>query len=267
MKSKLAELRELREKLNISASGLENIKENEVAILVSNHSCLMDIFYVPCVIDKDIISLISSRLMYKNDTLRKNVVNKYLNGFPIEAHGGKVYSQMCLDYSAKLLKDGHILSIFPEGAYIEDDGNIYKGRTGAARILFSSISDEFKPSIIPVSIKIDGEIEELDNYFPTDNDVKINILEPIDYDEEYYNYSNTDNENEKNMCLHHVTETAMRRIASSIGKKYIDKYIELFPKNNVIYQDGETIKTEHAQNVEYVYRYKRELDSIIKNYS
>ena len=50
MKSKLAELRELREKLNISASGLENIKENEVAILVSNHSCLMDIFYVPCVI-------------------------------------------------------------------------------------------------------------------------------------------------------------------------------------------------------------------------
>ena len=59
----------------------------------------------------------------------------------------------------------------------------------------------------------------------------------------------------------------MRRIASSIGKKYIDKYIELFPKNNVIYQDGETIKTEHAQNVEYVCRYKRELDSIIKNYS
>ena len=97
MKSKLDELRELREKLNISVSGLENIKENEVAILVSNHSCLMDIFYVPCVIDKDIISLISSRLMYKNDTLRKNVVNKYLNGFPIEAHGGKVYSQMCLD--------------------------------------------------------------------------------------------------------------------------------------------------------------------------
>ena len=83
MISKLDELRELREKLNISVNGLENIKENKSAILVSNHSCLMDIFYVPCVIDKDIISLISSRLMYKNDTLRKNVVNKYLNGFPI----------------------------------------------------------------------------------------------------------------------------------------------------------------------------------------
>ena len=68
---------------------------------------------------------------------------------------------MCLEYSAKLLKDGHILSIFPEGAYIEDDGNIYKGRTGAARILFSSIGDEFKPSIIPVAIKIDGKIEEV----------------------------------------------------------------------------------------------------------
>ncbi len=71
MISKLDELRELREKLNISVNGLENIKENKSAILVSNHSCLMDIFYVPCVIDKDIISLISSRLMYKNDTLRK----------------------------------------------------------------------------------------------------------------------------------------------------------------------------------------------------
>lgn len=267
MISKLDELRELREKLNISVNGLENIKENKSAILVSNHSCLMDIFYVPCVIDKDIISLISSRLMYKNDTLRKNVVNKYLNGFPIEAHGGIVYSQMCLEYSAKLLKDGHILSIFPEGAYIEDDGNIYKGRTGAERILFSSIGDEFKPSIIPVAIKIDGKIEELDNYFPTDNEAKINILEPVNYEEIYYNYINTDSRKEKNLCLHQVTETAMRRIANSIGKNYIDEYIELFPKNNVIYQDGETIKTEPAQNVEHVYRYKRELDSIIKNYS
>ena len=95
MKSKLDELRELREKLNISVSGLENIKENKSAILVSNHSCLMDIFYVPCVIDKDIISLISSRLMYKNDTLRKNVVNKYLNGFPIEALEEK-YTHKCV---------------------------------------------------------------------------------------------------------------------------------------------------------------------------
>ena len=78
--------------------------------------------------------------MYKNDTLRKNVVNKYLNGFPIEAHGGIVYSQMCLEYSAKLLKDGPILSIFPEGAYIEDDGNIYKGRTGSKILIFTSLS-------------------------------------------------------------------------------------------------------------------------------
>ena len=68
VQSKLDELRELREKLNISVSGLENIKENEAAILVSNHSCLMDIFYVPCVIDKDIIK------SYENNRIIRNSI-------------------------------------------------------------------------------------------------------------------------------------------------------------------------------------------------
>ena len=52
-----------------------------------------------------------------------------------------------------------------------------------------------------------------------------------------------------NMCLHHVTETAMRRIASSIGKKYIDKYIEQYknmPMKSLvdkIFSNKEMLKT------------------------
>lgn len=85
--------------------------------------------------EKDkIISLISSRLIYKRDIKRQEVVNKYLYSMPIEAHGGKEYAN--LESAASLLSNGYNLNIFPEGAYIDDKEHVYKGRTGASRILF-----------------------------------------------------------------------------------------------------------------------------------
>lgn len=88
--NKLEELKKLREHVNLVVKNLDNYPKDEINVLVSNHNCLMDIFYLPMALPEEIISLISARLVYKNENNRKEIVNRYLNAMPIEAHGGIV---------------------------------------------------------------------------------------------------------------------------------------------------------------------------------
>ena len=96
--NKLDELKKLKNDL-IKVNGLENIDNKIPSIIISNHNCLMDIFYLPLVLNNEIVSLISPRLIYKKVENRQETVNKYLYAMPIEAHGGKTYSNICIKQS------------------------------------------------------------------------------------------------------------------------------------------------------------------------
>lgn len=95
--NKLEEQRELRKQVNLIIKNLNNYPKDEINVLVSNHNCLMDIFYLPMSLPEEIVSLVSARLVYKNENDRKDIVNKYLHAMPIEAHGGSIYANMCLE--------------------------------------------------------------------------------------------------------------------------------------------------------------------------
>ncbi len=260
MTSKLEQLKLLREQLNIELNGLENYRLGEPNLLISNHNCLMDIFYLPTVIPEDIVSLVSSRLLYKKELERKKMVNKYLNAMPIEAHGGRIYSSMCLKHAVDILCNNVSLNIFPEGAYVEEN-IIYRGRTGASRILYFARQKGIKPNLIPVSINIKDEIKDLDNFYPNDDRVEINILEPINYDDAYYSFISSSDLDECREALHIPIDEGMRRIAESMNKEYVNKYIELRPKKNVIFDDGSTLETTVAQSIYYIYMYYQSLQA------
>ena len=119
--NKREELNKLKSQINLSIKGLENYPKNELNVLVSNHNCLMDIFYVPMSLPEEIVSLISARLTYKEESNRKSIIERYLYAMPIEAHGGRAYANMGLNYATKMLENGISVNIFPEGAYIEDN--------------------------------------------------------------------------------------------------------------------------------------------------
>ena len=260
MTSKLEELKSLREQLNIELNGIENYRIGEPNLLISNHNCLMDIFYLPSVIPEDIVSLISSRLVYKKEMERKKMVDKYLNAMPIEAHGGRIYSSMCLKHAVDILCNNVSLNIFPEGAYVEED-IIYRGRTGASRILYFAKQQGLNPNLIPVSIDIKDEIKDLDNFYPNDDKVVINILEPINYENAYYKFINGTDIEQRREALHIPIDEGMKKIADSMNKEYVNKYIELRPKKNVIFSDGTTLDTMVAQSIYYVYMYYQSLQN------
>lgn len=259
MSSKLEKLKEIRKRINIEVSGSNYCDNSGVNIYVANHNCLKDIFYLPMVLNKDIASLISARLIYKNIEDRKKIVNECLYALPIEAHGGTVYSNMCLDIGTKMVKSGIGISIFPEGAYIKDD-IIHRGRTGAARILFNATKDKMNVNLIPVAISVNKENMDLDSYCFEDDKVSIDFLPPVEYMDDFEMFMSTTDMEIKKECLHNVIDTAFINIADSLGKQYDNSYIELFPKGNVIYSDGTVIPTNIAQENSYIDLYKSTLE-------
>lgn len=149
--SKREELEKLKAEINLIIHNLDNYPKNETNVLVSNHNCLMDIFYIPASLPKEIISLVSARLIYKNEEDRKIMIERYLHAMPIEAHGGSKYTSLCLDYAQSFLERGKSISIFPEGAYVYDN-NIFKGHTGASRIIYGARNAGKQVNLVPVSI-------------------------------------------------------------------------------------------------------------------
>lgn len=255
--NKKEELQKLRSQVNLIIHQKENYPKGEVNVLVSNHNCLMDIFYLPASIPEEVISLISARLIYKNEVERKETIERYLYAMPIEAHGGSAYTKICLDYATKFLIMGKSISIFPEGAYVYDQ-NIFKGHTGASRIIFNAREKGQPVNLVPVSI-LAPKTGDLDDYNRRGETIEVSILPPINYEEAYYNYCHSNNETEKNLFLHEPVDTAMKTIAANLNLPYLDEYIALRPKGNVIYADGTTIETSEAQREEYQNRYNEEL--------
>ena len=258
--SKLETLKKLRNELDIQINGKDNYPKDVPCVIITNHNRLLDIFYTPLAFDNDIVSLISARLVYKQDLSRLEVVNKYLNAFPIEAHGGNKYSNMCLDYASKILDNKINLSICPEGAYLEGKDYVYKGRTGAIRILFKSLDNNNFSYLLPVSIDIETN-KELDCYNVGKDKVKIEILNPID-PINYYKDFNDSYEKEKNVILHKMIKEGMQNISKSLNREYLDEYIELYPKGNVIFNEGITIPKEEAQDKIYIEKYNNDLNKL-----
>lgn len=244
---------------NVKVKGVENYPKDAPSVIISNHNRLMDIFYVPMVLDDYVVSLISSRLVYKKEIDRIKVINEHLNPFPIEAHGGSVYANLCLKYATKILQSGVSVNIFPEGAYLPEKDVVYRGRTGAARILFDCLLKDKTAYFLPVAIDIDSK-EDLDNYnFNVLDNINVKILNPIDIEDYYYKYTHANNHEEKNTILHELTDTGMQVIATSLNRKYFNEYIELRPKGNVIFESGNVVDTNLAQTKDYIEKYEKEL--------
>lgn len=256
--NKLEELRELRKQVNLIIKNLNNYPKDEINVLVSNHNCLMDIFYLPMSLPEEIVSLVSARLVYKNENDRKDIVNKYLHAMPIEAHGGSIYANMCLEQATKFLENGKSVSIFPEGAYVHEK-KIFRGRTGASRILYNARESGKQINLVPVSIYVDRN-DELDSYNKVGDNVEINILPSINYEDAYYNYRHSNTKEEMNIFLHQPIDIAMQCIADNLGIPYDENYIELRPKGNIMFADGSVIEVNNAQNSELINRYNDELN-------
>lgn len=126
---------------DIEYVGLENIPEEGGFIIASNHIDALDPVFISLGMEKRQLHFMGKKELFENP-LAKWFLTK-LNGFPIVRGSADTEA---LDYSIRVVKEGHILGIFPEGTRSKD----YKparAKSGVAMIAHQS-----KASVLPVSI-------------------------------------------------------------------------------------------------------------------
>lgn len=127
--------------------GLEHVPDSGPAILASNHLAVADSFYLPLVVRRRITFLAKSE--YFTGTGLKGRLTAWFytvaGQVPIDRADADA-AQAALTTAQRLLDDGKLLGMYPEGTR-SPDGRLYKGKTGLARLAL-----ETGVPVIPVAM-------------------------------------------------------------------------------------------------------------------
>ena len=121
--------------------GQENIPEEGGFIIASNHVRALDPLYIALGVEKRQIYYMGKKELFEMPVIRKILAKA--NGFPIVRGGA---DREALDYAVRVVKEGHILGIFPEGTRSREN------KPGRAKSGIGVIAREAKADILPVAI-------------------------------------------------------------------------------------------------------------------
>ena len=127
--------------------GLEYVPDSGPVILASNHLAVADSFYLPLVVRRRITFL--AKQEYFTGTGLKGWFTRWFytaaGQVPIDRTDADA-AQNALETAKRLLQQGKLLGMYPEGTR-SPDGRLYKGKTGLARLAL-----ETGVPVIPVAM-------------------------------------------------------------------------------------------------------------------
>ncbi len=118
--------------------GVENVPKEGPVILAGNHVSVVDSFFMPLVLDRQVFFLAKSEY-FTGKGIRGYFTRLFFTAagqLPIDRAGGKA-SEASLNTGLEVLAAGDQLGIYPEGTR-SPDGRLYRGRTGIARMVLES---------------------------------------------------------------------------------------------------------------------------------
>ena len=129
--------------------GEENIPENGGFILASNHVNALDPVFIALGMKKRQLHFMGKKELFENPLI-KFFLSK-LNGFPIVRGGA---DSEALNYAIRIVKEGYVLGIFPEGTRSKDY------RPARAKSGVAVIAKEAKADILPVAIYTSDDMKK-----------------------------------------------------------------------------------------------------------
>ncbi|MCB0966345.1 MAG: 1-acyl-sn-glycerol-3-phosphate acyltransferase [Ilumatobacter sp.] len=140
----------------IHQQGFERLPDVGPAILCPNHISFLDSAFLMLTVPRNISFVGKAEYM---DSWKTKYVFPALGMIPIDRSGGEK-SQAALEAAQEVLERGELFGIFPEGTRSRD-GDLYKGRTGAARLAM-----QIGCPIFPVGITGTDDIQPIDAKLP-----------------------------------------------------------------------------------------------------
>ncbi|GAB2460080.1 1-acyl-sn-glycerol-3-phosphate acyltransferase [Conyzicola lurida] len=193
-------------------TGLDNIPKTGGVILASNHLSFIDSVFLPLVIDRRIFFLAKSDY-FRGKGLKGWATKAFMNGtgmLPIDRSGGKA-SEASLNTGLRVLHEGEVLGIYPEGTR-SPDGKMYRGRTGVARMIL-----EGNVPVVPVAMIDTEKVMPIGTRIPKVQRLGVVIGEPLDF-------SRFKGLESDRFILRSITDEIMYELNRLSGQEYVDVY-------------------------------------------
>ncbi|MFH1456747.1 MAG: lysophospholipid acyltransferase family protein [Patescibacteria group bacterium] len=199
----------LRRKIS-RIEGIENVPLKSNFILAANHCSVSDHFYIIT----SLLPFVGKKIYFISG---QNVWQLY-GSWVAEKILGMIRKYednpaRCLEDAKKLLRENHIVGIFPEGT-IQKKGLI-KGKTGVARLALTTKTPVLPVGYLGLVSPERGIGPFLKDYFSKEP-IVIKIGRPIVFNEHYDGQFNTANKE----LLESVTRKIMQSIGDLIGEEY-----------------------------------------------
>ena len=193
-------------------TGHESIPRTGPVILASNHLSFIDSIFLPLVIDRR-ISFLAKSDYFRGRGLGGWAIKNFLLGtgmLPIDRSGGKA-SEASLNTGLRVLAQGNILGIYPEGTR-SPDGKMYRGRTGVARMIL-----EGHVPVVPVAMVDTEKVMPIGRKIPSVRRIGIIIGEPLDF-------SRFEGLEGDRFILRSITDEIMYELNRLSHQDYVDVY-------------------------------------------
>ena len=208
--------------------GRRNMPRRGPVILASNHLSFADHFFGPLPLPRKVQFLAKSEY-FTGRGIKGLLTKAFFSGvgqIPIDRSGGAA-SEAALRTGLRVLSEGKVLGIYPEGTR-SPDGRLYKGRTGVARLALES-----RAPVVPCAMIGTFEFLPRETFRPQMR-IRPGVIfgKPLEFSQ-YYGRE-TDRE-----ALRAVTDEIMRAIHELSGQEYVSEYVKK-PSRELQEPDAET---------------------------
>ena len=198
---------------DIEMSGYDRLPESGPAILCPNHISFFDSTLLTLTLPRNISFVGKAEYM---DSWKTKFIFPAMGMIPIDRSGGGK-GDAALDTARAVLERGELFGVYPEGTRSRS-GDLYKGRTGAARLAMA-----VGCPIYPVGITGTAEIQPPDARFPRPRgSCSISIGRPVR--PERYAHRGADHLGWRSMM-----DEVMYEIREMTGQEYVHHYAGQVP--------------------------------------
>ena len=195
-----------------SVEGLENLPATGGVLLASNHLAVADSFFLPLVVPRRVT--FPAKLEYFTQPGVKGRLKKWfftgVGQIPIDRSSGSA-AQSALDTGIRLLREGHLLGIYPEGTR-SPDGRLYKGKTGMARMALQA-----GVPVVPVAMVGTDKANPIGSKMWKPTKIGVKIGKPLDFSR----YEGLDGDR---FVERSITDEVMYALMELSGQEYVDMY-------------------------------------------
>jgi 1-acyl-sn-glycerol-3-phosphate acyltransferase len=194
--------------------GREHVPQEGAAILASNHLSFSDSIFMPLMVKRR-VTFVAKQEYFTGRGLKGWLTKMFFVGtgtIPVDRSGGRA-AQAAIETGLRVLREGRIFGIYPEGTR-SPDGRLYRGKTGVARLALESGAP-----VIPVVMLNADEIQPPGKLIPKIKRVRIRFGAPMDFSR--YRGMSGDRFIERA-----VTDEIMYELMELSGREYVDVYAQ-----------------------------------------